>query len=107
LLAVPYALELNDSVLWAAHEYPSDELHNRVITTLTTYERELASSPRILTLGLHPHLAGVPHRFPYLCRTLDLLQARTDAEFVTGEQLYEWYRSWVKPGPSDGLRITG
>ncbi len=99
LLAVPYTLELNDSVLWAAHEYPSDELHNRVITTLTTYERELVSNPRILTLGLHPHLVGVPHRFPYLCRTLNLLQARTDAEFVTGEQLYEWYRTWVKPDP--------
>jgi allantoinase len=97
LLAIPYTLELNDSVLWAAHEYASDELHRRVSATLRVFERELASSPRILTLGLHPHLVGVPHRFYHLCRTLDELQARTDAEFVTGERLYEWYSAWDRP----------
>jgi allantoinase len=91
LLAIPYTLDLNDSVLWAAHHFGSDELHHRVRDTLSTFESELRESPRILTLALHPHLVGVPHRFAYLRQTLDELEARTDAIFVTGSQIYDWY----------------
>lgn len=91
LLAIPYSLELNDSALWAAHHFESAELHERVRATLSVLDRELEHSSRILTLGLHPHLIGVPHRFKYLLETLDLLQSREDAVFVTGSQIFDWY----------------
>lgn len=91
VLAIPYTLDLNDSVLWAAHHFGSSELHDRVVATLSTYESELTESPRILTLALHPHLVGVPHRFTYLTRTLDLLQDRTDTVFTTGAEIHRWY----------------
>lgn len=99
VLAVPYTLDLNDSVLWAAHHFSSDELHNRVVATLSTFDAELPDSPRILTLGLHPHLVGVPHRFTYLRQTLDVLQERPDAVFATGSQICDWY---AKAEPADG-----
>lgn len=99
VLAIPYTLDLNDSVLWAAHHFASDELHSRVLATLSTFESELPDAPRILTLALHPHLAGVPHRFTYLRQTLDLLQQRPDAVFATGSQICDWY---AKAEPADG-----
>jgi peptidoglycan/xylan/chitin deacetylase (PgdA/CDA1 family) len=97
VLAIPYTLDLNDSVLWAAHHSGSDELHNRVLATLSTFDVELPESPRILTLALHPHLVGVPHRFTYLRQTLDVLQERTDAVFATGGQICDWYAATERP----------
>lgn len=97
VLAIPYTLDLNDSVLWAAHHFGSSELHDRVVGTLSTYESELTESPRILTLALHPHLVGVPHRFAYLTQTLDLLQDRPDAVFAAGSQIHRWYTESGNP----------
>lgn len=105
LLGLPYSLELNDSVLFAAHAHRSDELWNRVVATVETFEPELARQPRVLTLPLHPHLVGVPHRFGYLRRALEMLAGRSDVEFVVGTRLDEWFRS-VRPAPADSPRSS-
>ena len=78
LLSIPYTLELNDSPLYAGQYMSSSEIYDRLVDTLFVFERELKKQPRVLTLALHPHLIGVPHRFAYLERMLDLLQARDD-----------------------------
>lgn len=96
LVAVPYGLELNDSVLHAVESYPSDEIFLRVRDTLAAFSPELVLQPRVLTLGLHPHLLGVPHRVVHLERTLELLMERHDVVFVTGTRLVDWYRE-VEP----------
>jgi allantoinase len=99
LIAMPYSLELNDSVLHAVERYPSKEVHDRLVETLATFERELREQPRVLTLPLHPHLIGVPHRIGFLERALDLLRSREDTVFVTGSQIADWY---VQVEPPDG-----
>ena len=91
LLSVPYTLELNDSPLFAGQNMGSSEIYSRLEDTLQVFERELKTQPRILTLALHPHLIGVPHRFAYLERMLDLLQMREDTVFVVGRQIADWY----------------
>lgn len=48
-------------------------------------------SPRVLTLGLHPHLMGVPHRLPDFESMLDRLQQHPMTRFVTGTTLHAWY----------------
>lgn len=97
LLVMPYSLELNDSVIHAVEHYPSDETHRRVVDTLEVFERELVEQPRMLTLPLHPHLMGVPHRVGHLERTLDLLAARGDTVFVTGADVADWYHRVAPP----------
>tara|TARA_Y100001970_G_scaffold272407_2_gene369097 strand:+ start:415 stop:1260 length:846 start_codon:yes stop_codon:yes gene_type:complete len=97
LLSIPYTLELNDSPLFAGQNMSSSEMYERLVDTLEVFERELKTQPRILTLALHPHLIGVPHRFAYLERMLDLLQARDDTNFVVGRQIADWYISACPP----------
>lgn len=92
LLSLPYTLELNDSVIYAVEHHASPEMHRRLVDTLAVLDSELAHQPRILTLALHPHLIGVPHRLAYLERMLDLLQARPDTVFLTGAAMADWYR---------------
>jgi peptidoglycan/xylan/chitin deacetylase (PgdA/CDA1 family) len=97
LLAVPYTLEINDSVLWAMNRYGSDEMYRRLVDTVAVFEHETVTNPRILTIALHPHLIGPPHRAIYLDRMLDLLTTRTDVVFATGSGITDWYASECPP----------
>lgn len=93
MVGVPYSLEINDSVIYAVEKHSSSEMHDRLVQTLETYAPELENGPRIVTLGLHPHLIAVPHRFAWFERMLDLLQARDDTVFMTGSQIADWFEA--------------
>ncbi|MFT5174557.1 MAG: allantoinase, partial [Gammaproteobacteria bacterium] len=91
MIAMPYTMELNDVPIWVVQGQSSDELLLRLQATLETFDHELASNPKVLTLGLHPHLVGVPHRASYFAKCLDLLLARNDTVFVTGSDIADWF----------------
>ena len=75
-------------------------MFQRLSNTLSLFKRECQTQPRVLALGLHPHLIGVPHRFESFERMLDLLMATPEVCFVTGEQIAQWYSAQV-PAPSN------
>jgi hypothetical protein len=99
LIAVPYSLDLNDSI-WAGWGLNSDAQYQRTVWTLETFEEELKHNCRVLVLPLHPHLVGVPHRMGWLHKILDMLLARSDTMFTTPSQIADWYKS-VEPAPAD------
>jgi peptidoglycan/xylan/chitin deacetylase (PgdA/CDA1 family) len=101
LIAMPYSLEINDSVIYAVEKHASPEMWRRLEDTLSVLEPELERQPRVLTLGLHPHLIGAPHRFAYLEKMLDRLAAHPTAVFMTGSQIADWFEA-VSPSPRDG-----
>jgi allantoinase len=91
LVSLPYTWELNDVPIWVVQSQSSDELLKRLEVTLAVLEREAARQPRVVTLGLHPHIVGVPHRSYYLEKALDLLQSRSDTKFMTSSQIADWF----------------
>ena len=97
LLSLPYNLEINDSIIYAIERHSSDEMYERLARTLALFEREAVSHPRILAIGLHPHLIGVPHRFASLEKMLDLLMKSSNVCFMNGEQIADWYTAQVPP----------
>lgn len=106
MLSLPYNLELNDSVICAVEKQPSSEFFVRANRTLKLFEREVQADgqPRVLALGLHPHLMGVPHRFGDLEALLDLLMASPLVRFVTGGEIFSWYRQQL-PAPVSSPRL--
>ncbi len=96
LVAMPYNLEINDSIVYAIERHASGEMARRLEFTLRLFERESRDNPRILAIGLHPHLISVPHRFQELVRMIDLLQASDTVGFTTGSALCDWFTS-VQP----------
>jgi len=98
LIAMPYNLELNDSVIYAVEKHATGEFASRLEHTLRLFEREARDTVRVLALGLHPHLIGVPHRFHELERMLDLLEASQQVKFVTGAAIADWF---VRHEPAD------
>lgn len=97
LVAVPYSLELNDSPLYAAQWHPAAEFERRVLETLQVYSEECDTAPLVLTLGLHPHLFGVPHRIDALRNAIDVLAAHPEVVFATGSEICDWFRAAVPP----------
>ena len=95
LLALPYNLEVNDSIIYAVERHSSEEMYLRLKNTLELFQRESLTHPRVLALGLHPHLIGVPHRFNSFERMLDLLIKTPGVCFMNGEQIYDWYKAQV------------
>lgn len=91
IICMPYGLELNDSLIYAVEQQSSPEILRRFEDTLKTFDAELAENPRVLTVPLHPHIIGAPHRFPYLQRVIDVLRNRNDVIFVTGSEIADWY----------------
>ena len=91
LLSLPYNLEINDSIIYAVEKHSSDEMLERLKRTVTLFEREAKTRPRVLTLGLHPHLIGVPHRFGSFEQMLDLLIKTPGVCFMQGHDIADWY----------------
>jgi peptidoglycan/xylan/chitin deacetylase (PgdA/CDA1 family) len=92
LMAMPYSIEVNDSIVYAIEKHSSPEMYTRTRDTVDCFEQEMADgTPRVLAIGLHPHLIGVPHRVAYLEKMLELLMARADTVFMTGNQIADWY----------------
>ena len=99
IIAMPYNLEVNDSIVYAVEKHATGEMYDRFTNTLSAFDKELPGNPRVLAIGLHPHLIGVPHRIDYLRRMVADLQAREDTIFLTGSQIADWYVH-AKPAPS-------
>ena len=97
LAVVPYTLELNDSVIYAVEKHSSPEQYNRLQHTLEAVERELRDAPRVLTLSFHHHLSGVLHRIGFVEKMLDALLERTDAVFMTGSEICDWFTAVCAP----------
>lgn len=91
MVAVPYTLELNDSVIYAVEKHSSSEQYDRLKYTLEGLDKDLQHGPRVLSLSLHHHLNGVLHRVPFLEKMLDLLLARNDTIFMTGGEIADWF----------------
>ena len=90
LIAMPYSLEINDSIIYAIERHATGEMARRLEFTLRRFEAECRDSAIVLAIGLHPHLIAVPHRIDELERMLDLLTASSDVGFFRGSQQADW-----------------
>jgi hypothetical protein len=72
--------------------HPAHEYYQRFKDAVEYFASEPDAPPRVLTMGLHPHIIGQPQRLAAFERTIDMLMARDDTIFVTGGQIANWYK---------------
>jgi peptidoglycan/xylan/chitin deacetylase (PgdA/CDA1 family) len=91
MIAMPYNLEINDSIIYAIERHATGEMASRLEHTLRRFQQECRDSAIVLAIGLHPHLIAVPHRIHELDRMLDALMKAPEVGFFTGSELADWY----------------
>jgi len=78
ITSIPYTVELNDVVISAVQQQPSDEIYRRGKDQFDQLYKEGAQLPRVMAISIHPFLTGVPHRIGYLEKLYDYIAEHDD-----------------------------
>lgn len=93
IISVPYTVEINDVVMSAVQQQPSDEILRRGRDQFDRLYQDGASAPRVMAISIHPYLTGVPHRIKYLEQLYDYILGHEGVVMWTGAEILDWYRS--------------
>jgi allantoinase len=95
IISVPYTVEINDVVISAVQQQPSDEIYRRGRDQFDRLYLEGAKAPRVMAISIHPYLTGVPHRIKYLEMLYDYILGHEGVVMWTGAEILDWYRMQV------------
>lgn len=91
LVSVPYTVEINDVVISAVQQQPSDEIFRRGRDQFDRLHLDGAKTPRVMAISIHPYLTGVPHRIKYLEMLYDHILGHEGVVMWTGAEILDWY----------------
>jgi peptidoglycan/xylan/chitin deacetylase (PgdA/CDA1 family) len=97
IVSVPYTVEINDVVMSAVQQQPSDEIFRRGRDQFDRLYLDGRTAPRVMAISIHPYLTGVPHRIKYLEMLYDYILGHEDVVTWTGAEILDWYRTQVPP----------
>ena len=97
IVSVPYTVEINDVVISAVQQQPSDEILSRGRDHFDRLYRDGATAPRVMAISIHPYLTGVPHRIKYLEALYDHILGHDGVVMWTGAEILDWYRAVAIP----------
>ncbi len=95
VVSVPYTVEVNDVVMSAVQQQPSDEIFRRGRDQFDRLWLDGATAPRVMAISIHPYLTGVPHRIKYLEMLYDYILGHDGVVMWTGAEILDWYRTQV------------
>jgi peptidoglycan/xylan/chitin deacetylase (PgdA/CDA1 family) len=93
VVSVPYTVEINDVVISAVQQQPSDEILRRGRDQFDRLYLEGKTAPRVMAISIHPYLTGVPHRIKYLEMLYDYILGHDGVVHWTGAEILDWYRT--------------
>ena len=97
IVSVPYTVEINDVVMSAVQQQPSDEIFRRGRDQFDRLYLDGKTAPRVMAISIHPYLTGVPHRIKYLEMLYDYILGHEGVVMWTGAEILDWYRTQVPP----------
>jgi peptidoglycan/xylan/chitin deacetylase (PgdA/CDA1 family) len=93
IVSVPYTVEINDVVISAVQQQPSDEILRRGRDQFDRLYLEGRAAPRVMAISIHPYLTGVAHRIKYLEMLYDYIRGHDGVVWWTGAEILDWYRA--------------
>jgi peptidoglycan/xylan/chitin deacetylase (PgdA/CDA1 family) len=96
IVSIPYTVEINDVVISAVQQQPSDEILQRGRDQFDRLFLDGAKAPRVMAISIHPYLTGVPHRIKYLEALYDYIQEHEGVVMWTGGEILDWYRTQIR-----------
>jgi peptidoglycan/xylan/chitin deacetylase (PgdA/CDA1 family) len=98
LVSVPYTVDVNDVVISAVQQRPSDAIFQIGRDQFDQLYKEGATIPRVMAISIHPYLTGVPHRIKYLEQLYDYILGHDGVAMGTGADVLDWYRASTAVG---------
>lgn len=93
IVSVPYTVEINDVVISAVQQQPSDEIYKRGKDQFDRLYLEGKDNARVMAISIHPYLTGVPHRIGYLEKLLDHIISHENVLLCTGSEILDIFNS--------------
>jgi hypothetical protein len=98
MLSIPYTVELNDVPVYVIGQHASSALADRIRDSMAFFARDGFSRTRVMTVALHPHVIGVPHRMESFTAAMQELAAHPQVAFATSSEIGDWYAG-LNPAP--------
>lgn len=93
IVSIPYTVEINDVVMTAVQQQPSDEIFRRGRDQFDRLYLDGAKTPRVMAISINPYLTGVPHQIKYLEALYDHILEHEDVVMWTGAEISDWCRA--------------
>ncbi len=90
-LVVPYSLALNDARFWRGYYATGDDFYQSAKETFDTLYEEGETTPKMMSMGLHCRMAGVPGRANGLDRFIAYAQSHPDVWFAGRSDIAKWW----------------
>jgi peptidoglycan/xylan/chitin deacetylase (PgdA/CDA1 family) len=91
IVAMPYTLEVGDIPVFLERGGTGADFYQLIVDQFDVLWEEGAENARILSIALHPFLAGHPFRARYLDRALAHMKERDGVWFATGGEILDWF----------------
>ncbi|MDP6455656.1 MAG: polysaccharide deacetylase family protein [SAR202 cluster bacterium] len=95
-LVVPYSLEVNDTKFWRGGMVNPRDFYDTARNTLELLHSEGASTPKMMSVGLHCRIAGRPARAVALKQFLDYARSLPGVWFARRKDIANW---WLEKYP--------
>lgn len=91
IVNVPYTIEVNDFTFFHRRAMNTWDAARMLKDQFDELMRDSAESARLMSVGLHPHVSGHPHRMPCFREFLAHAKAHPEVWWTTREELAAWY----------------
>ena len=91
IVATPYSIEVNDFTFFTRRGLDTDGAVKLLTEQFDVLYEEASETGLVMNIGLHPHVARVPHRIRTLREFLSYAKSFDDVWWPSREELAEWY----------------
>jgi hypothetical protein len=91
IVNVPYTIEVNDFTFFHRRAMSTWDAARMLKDQFDELMRDSAESSRLMSVGLHPHVSGHPHRMPCFRDFLAHAKQHPEVWWTTREELATWY----------------
>ncbi len=91
VMAMPYSMELSDLPMMVVAGHQSHVWYDRAVDQFDMMYEESADQPRVLSMGVHPYIMGVPHRMKHFKAAYEYMLKHDDVWFCTPGEIYDWF----------------
>lgn len=95
LFSLPFSVETSDITTFATHHGTSEVYYQTLKDQFDVLYEEGKENGKVMSIGLHPFLSGVPHRSKYVDEALAYITKHDDIWLATGSEIIDHYKESV------------